>query len=419
MSYRKGRDKPSPYDRMASQNICVWSILVILSMLMVACSGENNSSRPTKGSTPTPGPTPSPTPREFPLNVAPPSTPLVCPEQQKHGQSGFVSANGSTFVYHGSPITFYGYTSYPVAVGGASAWRKPDFTQYIDHTMQMGTHLGQNLFRPTDYWGKNDSHIEQGSDTIWKNMDYLVCAAQSQGIFVEMDLSGFQKVLIARHLDDFDPNNWKAFLTAAASHYSNQSCIAFYSIVGEPVIPHTTDDMDKLVTFYRQTTDTLHAADPHHLITAGGFNHMGDESEALPWWHQIYSLPNNNIAAFKTYSHEDLHLIPTISAFAQQIGKPAFDEEFGMPQSLGDATFTEGAGMYGIQTSRSQFYRDVYSTGESAGVRGFVFWDLGCGLRADSYQVNPDTPATWSVIKQHGTGSGKTAPSDTDQALCS
>jgi hypothetical protein len=168
-------------------------------------------------------------------------------------------------------------------------------------------------------------------------MDYLVCGAQSHGLFIEMDLSAFQKVLISQHLDDFAPDNWIAFLTAVGKHYSNQSSIAFYSIVGEPKAPTTVDAMNKLVTFYRKTTDTLHQADPNHLIMAGGFNHMEQESTDLPWWHQIYALPNNNIPAFKTYS----------------------------------------------------------------------------------YQVNPKTPATWSVVKQYGPASSKTGSSSSDQSLCS
>jgi hypothetical protein len=177
--------------------------------------------------------------------------------------------------------------------------------------------------------------------------------------------------------------------------------------------------MDKLVAFYRATTDTLHEADPHHLIMAGGFNHMEEESPALPWWRQIYSLPNNNIPGFKTYSLDDLHFISTIVAFTNQIGKPAFDEEFGMEQSLGDATFAGGAGINGIKVSRAQFYQDVYSAGEEAGVQGFVFWDLGCDRRPDSYQVSPHTPKTWKVIKQHGPHPSKTDISSTDHHLCS
>ena len=52
-------------------------------------------------------------------------------------------------------------------------------------------------------------------------------------------------------------------------------------------------------------------------------------------------------------------------------------------------------------TSRAQFYEDVYSIGEQAGVVGFAFWDLGSDIRGNSYQVNPDTPAVWQVILRY------------------
>jgi Cellulase (glycosyl hydrolase family 5) len=394
-------------DQMALRNGYVWSILVIISILMAAC-GENST------------PSSSQTASNVLQAVTPPPTPLVCPDQtdSESKPTDYVSEDGPKLIYHNAPVRFYGYTSYPGAIGGAAAWHKPDFTQYIDFIMQMGSRLGQNLFRPTDYWDQSDDHPEQGSDNVWKNLDYLVCAAQKQGIFVEMDLSAFQKVLISQHLNDLDPNNWKSFLTAVGKHYRNQSAIAFYSILGEATAPKTTDAMDKLVAFYRTTTDTLHEADSNHLIMAGGFNHMEDESPSLPWWRQIYSLPNNNIPGFKTYSLNDLHFISTIVAFTNQIGKPAFDEEFGMQQSLGDATFAGGEGIDGIRTSRAQFYEDVYSTGESAGVQGFVFWDLGCDLRSTSYQVNPNTPATWKVIQKHGPRANKTSSPDQDRSLC-
>ena len=392
------------------KDVHAWCILFIVSLLMSACSASIS---------PAPQVTATAThePSKLFSEVAPPSAPLVCPHQSVDGQHTFVGKDGSIFTYHGAPIKFYGYTFYPSSAGGAAAWHTAAFTQYIDHIMNMGASLGQNLIRPTDYWDINDLHPNQGSENVWKNVDYLVCAAQQHGIFVELDVSAFQKVLLSQHLDAFNPNNWKTFLTAVGKRYNNQSAIAFYSIVGEPQVPNNSDELNTLVNFYRVTTDTLRSADSHHLITAGGFNHMEQETPNLPWWHDIYSLPNNDIAAFKTYSSDDLHLISTIATFAKQIGKPAFDEEFGMPQSLGDAVFAGGAGFQGIQTSRAQFYQDVYSAGEPVNIQGFVFWDLGCDLRSDSYQINPNTPAVWQVVAQHGPN--KPASLTPTQLLCS
>jgi hypothetical protein len=127
---------------------------------------------------------------------------------------------------------------------------------------------------------------------------------------------------------------------------------------------------------------------------------MEEETPQTPWWQNIYSLPNNDIVAFKTYSLDDLNLIPKISALAKGLGKPLVDEEFGLPQSMGDASNT-GEVYNNLQTSRAQFYEDVYRIGEQAGVVGFAFWDLGSDIRGNSYQVNPDTPAVWQVIRRY------------------
>ena len=396
MSYREREDHRGgacfhslPYSRMVFGNVYIWFILIILSVLVVTGGTEPQSAQAQScgdgacPQAPSVADDPASIAKMAPLQdlsaVAPPSTPLNCHSQSNGGSTDYVSTKGSTFVYQGAPIQFYGYTFYPSTVGGTSAWYRPNFTQYIDHIMQMGAAVGQNLVRPTNYWSRNPNteNPVQGSSDVWSNMDYLVCAAQLQGVFVLMDLSAFRYLLVSQHLDAFDPDNWQAFLTGVGKHYRNQSSIAFYSIVGEPRPPTTTGDLNKLMDFYRQTTDTLRAADPNHLITVGAFNHMNDETADLPWWHQIYKLPNNDIAAFKTYSLHDLQLLPSIVAYAKQIGKPALDAELGMIQSVGDAKFVGGPGIYGLQMSRAQFYDRIYSL---AGVQGFVLWNLGCGL---------------------------------------
>ncbi len=331
-----------------------------------------------------------------------PLTPLVCPSDQSSGSSSsFVSSVGTELAYQGSPLKLYGATFYPAPIGGSSAWRKPDFTHYIDHILYLEAQAGQNLIRPTDFWDQHYHEQAQEDATIWRNMDYLVCTARQQGIFVILDVSAFKWFLISQKLDPYNAANWETFLDAVGKHYSNQPSIAFYSISGEPAAPKSVDEMNKLVEFYRTATDDLHRADGgHHLITAGGLNHMEDETQQIPWWQQIYLLPNNNILAFKTYSQNDLNLLPTIAAFAKGINKPLVDEEFGLPQQMGDGE-TTGAVYNGLQTSRVQFYEDVYNLGEENGVVGFVFWDLGCQLKDSSYQVSPLTPALWRVIQEH------------------
>lgn len=329
---------------------------------------------------------------------SPLSTPLLCPQNQgNNSPNAFVAKNGTSFIYQGKPLKLYGYTFYR----GSSHWQKPQFTDEINAALTMGQIAGQNLIRPTDFWDQRTAHQNIADATIWHNMDYLVCTARQQRMFVVMDISAFRWLLMSKGRDPYDASNWKAFLNAVGTHYSNQPSIAFYSISGEPHPPKTVDETQHLVDFYRAVTDELsHADQKRHLITAGGFNHMGDETPQTPWWHETYALPNNDIIAFKTYSQNDLKLIPTITAYAQQLNKPMVDEEFGLPQRMGDAAST-GQAYNGIFSSRAQFFETVYSSGEQGGVAGFVFWDMGCELAAGSYQISPKTPAVWHVIQAH------------------
>lgn len=392
----------SSYKRIYTCMLIIFSILIC-----TACSGIPNINPPSNG-------------KEGQGNTmfstaAPPSTPLICPgEQGNSGQGPFVERNGTALIYREKPLKLYGNTFYPATIGGAAAWQKSGFIQYINHTLDLDAQAGQNLLRPTDYWDNNYHDHKQADINIWKNMDYLVCTAKQRGIFVEMDISAFGHFLVSQGSDPYNARNWSAFLDAVGKHYSNQPSIAFYSILGEPLPPKDVDAMNRLVRFYRAVTDELHQADGmHHLITAGGFNHMEDETSQTPWWQQIYSLPNNDILAFKTYSQSDLDLISTISAFAKKIGKPFVDEEFGLPQGMGDAAST-GEKYNNIQESRAQFYEQVYSAGEADGAAGFVFWDMGCQLDASSYQVSPLTPAVWNVIREHAPNE----PANSGEPLC-
>jgi len=322
--------------------------------------------------------------------------------QPTAGSSAFVTTDGQAFLFEGHPIKLYGYTFYPATAGGTAAWRQSTFPQYIDHTLDLGLAAGQNLARPTDYWDKSSNQQTYTDPVIWANMDYLVQAAQKRGMFVLMDLSAYKWLLMSQGRDPYNATNWTPFLDFIGARYSNAPNIAAYSIVGEPPAPHTSAATSALVSFYRQVSDELYRADGgHHLIAAGGFNHMEDETPQTQWWQQIYALPHNDIVAFKTYSQHDLDLMPAIASYASSLRKPLMDEEFGMPQYTGDGAFS-GTPYNGITTDRATFFDTVYTRGEQLGVYSFVFWNLGCQQGVQSYEVSPETPAVWQIITQHG-----------------
>ncbi len=313
----------------------------------------------------------------------------------------YVRTNGRALTCDDHPVAMTGYTFYPALIGGARAWHEASFRGYIDQMLDMGRASGQNLIRATDQWDKNTPGQSYDDPTVWANMDYLVAAARERGTFVVVDLSAFRWLLMSQGLDPMSADLWAPFIRFVAARYRDASNVAFYSIAGEPAPPKNQQQLDALVSFYSSTTEVLRAADPNHLITAGGFNHMED-SPALGWWQAIDSLPGNDIVGFKTYSQHDLDLMPAIAAFAGSIHKPAVDEEFGMPQQYGDSSFSGGSAFNGLSIGRGPFFRAVYSSGLSLGLAGFVFWNMGCQKGPSSYEVSPDTPATWSVVTTYG-----------------
>jgi hypothetical protein len=290
---------------------------------------------------------------------------------------------------------------YPGIIGGAAAWHMASFRSYIDEMLDLGARAGLNLVRPTDEWDSRTAGQDWADPVVWQNLDYLVQGARARHMFVVMDLSAMRWLLVSQGRDPFDPEAWRPFIAFVTARYANDPAVAFYYIVGEPTPPRSASDLDLLTTFYRSTLAMVHAGDPNHLVTLGAFNHMEDETPALPWWQTLYALPGNDIVGFKTYSQHDLNLLPTIAAYARSIHKPLFDGEFGMPQGSGDGAATPGVVYNGLATGRASFFENVYRAGAAGGVAAFVFWNLGCRLGASRFEVSPATPGVWRVITAH------------------
>jgi hypothetical protein len=333
---------------------------------------------------------------------APPTATAAAAPCFAAGDNGpFLATNGSSFTCDGLPVPLTGFTFYPALIGGAKAWHDPNFTSYIDHVLDMGAAAGQNLIRATDQWDKHAAGQTADDPVVWSNMDYLLSAAQKRGVFVVVDLSAFRWLLMSQGIDPSRTDLWTAFASKVAARYRNNPAVAFYSIAGEPAPPASQAQLQTLLNFYATTSRAIRAADPNHLISAGGFNHMEDHPE-VGWWQAIDALPGNDVIGVKTYSQHDLNLMPAIATYGRSVGKPVVDEEFGMPQGYGDGTFAGGSPYNGLSSGRGPFFESVYQSGRSLGFAGFIFWNMGCQTGATSYEVSPLTPAVWSVVVRFG-----------------
>lgn len=324
-----------------------------------------------------------------------------CLDRAPSASASFLATDGRLFVCRSRPVALSGFTIYPGIIGGAAAWHRASFRSYIDAMLNLAARAGLNLVRPTDEWDSRTAGQDWADPVVWQNLDYLLRAARVRHMFVVMDLSAMRWLLVSQGRDPFDPEAWRPFIAFVTARYANESAIAFYYVVGEPTPPKLPSDLARLTAFYQSTLAMVHAGDPNHLVTLGAFNHMEDETPALPWWQTLYALPGNDIVGFKTYSRHDLDLMPTIEAYARSIHKPLFDGEFGMPQGSGDGTATPGVVYNGLATGRASFFEDVYQAGAAGGVAAFVFWNLGCRLGASRFEVSPATPGVWNVITAH------------------
>lgn len=210
------------------------------------------------------------------------ATVLACLTLAVEANAQFVGVQGTQFVYQGGPITFYGSTFYPSAIGGTSAWHTTTFPSYIDQMIALEQQGGQNIMRPTDFFFKNRPGQDPYDPVVWANMDYLVSACRARGLFVVLDISAYRWLLESDGLDPTDANNWYAFIDFVAARYTNEPTVAFYYVLGEPAVPADAAATDALVSFYDLVTTRFRLDDPNHLICAGGFNHMLDHPE-LHW----------------------------------------------------------------------------------------------------------------------------------------
>lgn len=419
---RRGRDLGRPTR---------WASIALAALTLAAISGCANSSAgisvpgvltgtpdpTTQGGqlTPTPGPTATPTATPTPTPM--PAAEAAAPCLAASSSGPFLRTDGRNLTCAGRPVSLTGYTFYPALLGGTRAWHDPGFPDYINHVLDMGAAAGQNLIRATDQWDSTTPNQSADDPVVWANMDYLLSAARARGVFVVVDLSAFRWLLTSQGIDTNRADLWTGFVAKVAARYRTNPAVAYYSILGEPAPPANAAELQSLLDFYRTTSEAIRAADPNHLITVGGFNHMEDHPE-LGWWQAIDALPTNDIVAVKTYSQNDLDLMPTIAAYGRSAGKPVVDEEFGMPQSYGDAAFAGGTVYNGLATGRGPFFESVYRSGHDLGFAGFVFWNMGCQTGATSYEVSPLTPAVWSVVVRNGAVPPAKAASS-DSYLCS
>jgi hypothetical protein len=323
-------------------------------------------------------------------------SPLNCPGVTKLSAHVHVRSAG-TLSYNSRPIKFTGYTFYPADDGGAPAWRQSVFTSYVDKTLANEAYLGANLVRPTDQFDNLTSGQKWDDRTVWANMDHLVCQSAQQGTFVELDLSFMAHVLSSQGKNVLNAANWLPMIDAVAKHYAGWQSIAWVSFYGEPTYPTTAAQVTTLRAFYTTLLGEYHKYDPARALTPGGLTHT---MYGYPgWWQIVASVPYANIFAYKVYDLDDENYLPTIYGWTSTHGRALINEEFGMPQSQGDGTWS-GQTFNGLQVDRADFYSWNYQQQSNGRTQASIFWNDSCLVGPTNYDVNPGAgPAVIAVIR--------------------
>jgi hypothetical protein len=323
-------------------------------------------------------------------------SPLRCPGVTKLSADVRVHADG-TLWYKSRQIKFTGYTFYPADNGGTPAWHQAGFTSYIDKTLANEAYLGANLVRPTDQFDNITPGQKWDDPTVWANMDYLVCQAAKRGTFIELDLSFMAHVLTSQGRNVMDAANWLPMIDAVAKHYAGWQSIAWVSFFGEPAYPTTGAQANTLRAFYATLLAEYHKYDAHRALTPGGLTHT---MYGYPdWWQTVASVPYANIFAYKVYNLDDENYLPTIYDWTSVHGQALINEEFGMPQSQGDGTWS-GQTFNGLKVDRADFYYWNYQQQNNGKTQASIFWNDSCLVGPSDYDVNPQAgPAVIAVIR--------------------
>jgi hypothetical protein len=309
--------------------------------------------------------------------------------------TGFVTVCGTELCLNGSIWEMYGATHGP-------------FESDVETTITLALEEHLNTIRLTNFLYESGSLGDVYDPTLWAAVDAYIAAAGENGLHVILDLSTYRNLLWNNC--DGPAYDWGSFLSWVSSRvntvnglvYSQDPTIALVALAGEYnavgtytftandgsacTISYTTQD---LTDFFERTLAEAHADFPNQIVYTGGFLYLDWDSGID--WQTIMADPDDQICAIHVGSTGDVDTtVPNVSSYCKGMDKAWIVEEFGFPQSDGDAT-------------RASEFQSRYDLARSYGAAGVVFWNLGpevngVNYSSDSCDVNPQTPLTYAVV---------------------
>lgn len=341
---------------------------------------------------------------------------------QNLGCFAYVTKNDDSLYYNGNKLRLFGSSVYPLGV----SWSNAAIIPYMNNNFSVAKQAGMNFARITDFMGSTPFNAQ-----IWSNLKTVIQNAGNYGIYVSVDLTGYERYLCNNNQWAYAPGPWQnLFNTVNISRFDSSNNLVDFEVdglgdlsyVGQPngACTLTTSNITQIPGFYNTVAGYLHTMLPDHLVDSGGLSHINNPNYGIPW-QSIYAQPNIDIAGTETYSASDVsaataNFLPWVKA-----NHKPFRTEFGFIQ--GTTSCSIGSALPGHFSTpgfddacRSVYFDNIYSTFNAADTNTNIdFWNLGNLVGAGHYDVYPGaTPSTWAVVQKYAkvyTTSFGTSPS--------
>ena len=320
--------------------------------------------------------------------------------------SGFVKRKGARLVLDGKPWRLHGASVYGTSnPGGPNA---------IAATIQSARDAGLNTLRVVNFLQENGDPTSTAFDeNDWRRVDAILAALRAADMKAILDLSTFRNMwqnwtvtgggTVTPYSRDWSPLIrfvTKRKNTVNKQHYASDPTIALVSFAGEPNPPASGEPLKpttpELTAFYARVLKEWRKHDSHHLLSNGGFIHLdweeryGNPNGSGIDWKAIFALPQNDVPAIHTYpdpaDRANDYQSPKVAPYCAGLKKPWLTEEFGLSQSIPDAT-------------RAAWFADVYGIQSDFGSAGASFWNLGPEVGSNTYDVSAATPLTFAAVQ--------------------
>ena len=231
----------------------------------------------------------------------------------------------------------------------------------------------------------------------WQKVDRTIAAAKARNLKVILDLSGYRNLLARNNINPYT-QDWNPFITFAANRkntvtnvlYKDDPTIALIDFAGEVEPPNASTNTlgvtsQQVTDFFRSVFAQWKGLDTNHLLSSGGFLQL-DWNSGIDW-KTIWNLPGSDVCNIHNYSSGDTNTTtPQVAQYCASINKPWITEEFGWEQGIGDS-------------QRAANFQTIYNLQKQYNSAGVGFWNLWTDVRSDSFDVNPNTPLTWEVVR--------------------